>query len=134
MGPLRAANPPRKTDFTAGDILVISDPDGPGPGGAAFFNTSVPYPVATYFNFRIEHVGSAQFSYFLNNTLIAGPLFGFHNAAGIGSPGWEEVVFLDDQFQIAGERGDFDNFSSIPAPGAAALLGLGGLLLSRRRR
>jgi hypothetical protein len=39
-----------------------------------------------------------------------------------------------DNFQNPDEVGDFDNVSVIPAPGALALLGLGGLAAARRRR
>jgi hypothetical protein len=124
----------RDGDNLPGDILVISDPDGPGPGGPSFLVTGFQYTPGVWAQFEIESPSQGVYNYYLNGTLIAGPLFGFHNAEGVAPDGWEEVVFIDDQLQLPGETADFDNFVSVPAPGAVSLLGLGGMLAGRRRR
>jgi hypothetical protein len=124
-------------DTVAGDILVISDPDGPGPAPSAFFNTGVEHTPGVYKEFRIEHVGSGQYNYFYDGVQIAGPLFGFHNAAGVTCNGWQEMVYIDDQGSqaVAGEHADFDNhLEVVPEPGTLGLIGLAVAVLLRRRR
>ena len=55
--------------------------------------------------------------------------------AGFGAPTWNDFVGFVDNFSITvnGDTTTYD-FEAVPMPGAAALLGLGGLAAARRRR
>lgn len=120
-------------DFASGEILVLDDADGPGPGtGFAYFSTGIEYTPGVYANLRVEaNPGADTLLYFLNNALIYTSSVGVFAGTTI-----EQFVFLHDNFQntTVGESGDIDNVTIIPAPGAIALLGLGGLAAARRRR
>lgn len=52
----------------------------------------------------------------------------------VGDTLWIRWIELNDQGNDHGLAIDNFSFSAVPAPGAAALLGLGGLMIARRRR
>ena len=58
-----------------------------------------------------------------------------HIATGavLGAPMIQEVVLVDDQFQID-EAGDWDNLRIVPEPAGLALFGMALAGLLRRRR
>ncbi len=62
----------------------------------------------------------------------------FYNGVGgfgsVGQTAMDVAAIYSDNYQLAGEFTDIDNVSVVPAPGAMALLGLGGVLAARRRR
>lgn len=115
----------QNADMVPGDILVLDDTGT----GLAFINTGAVYTPGTYMNMRVEaDPGADSIRYFLNNTLIYTGVAGIFAGTTV-----EQAGFVTDNFQD-GDVGDFDNISIIPAPGALALLGLGGLAATRRRR
>jgi hypothetical protein len=117
-------------DYT-GDIFVVLSVAG----------------VPTFVN---SNVSWAQNQYkLLEATISGGTLTYRYDGAVIGSSPvlqsavFDFVQFNHDNFQAFGggsftpggvAAGYFDNVTSIPAPGALALLGLGGLAVARRRR
>lgn len=56
--------------------------------------------------------------------------------AGFGAPTWDNFVGNVDNFHltIVGGQASVYDFEAVPTPGAAALLGIGGLAAFRRRR
>lgn len=58
----------------------------------------------------------------------------FTGTNGFANRVFNSVLLGSDNFHLTGENGDFDNFSHVPTPGAAGLLGLGAVAGLRRRR
>lgn len=62
----------------------------------------------------------------------------FTGSGFAGNIAYDKFFFGSDNFNTLGgdpnERGLIDNLNAVPAPGAAGLLGLGGLVACRRRR
>lgn len=113
-------------DFEFGDIYVLDDLGL----GLQFVDTGSDFTPGTYMNMRVEtDPGADSIRYFLDNNLIYTGVAGVFAGTTV-----EQMVFASDNFQLEGETGDFDNVSVTPAPGALALLGLGGLAAARRRR
>jgi MYXO-CTERM domain-containing protein len=77
------------------------------------------------------NAGAGSMQYFYNGVQIYSSVTGT-----VAGTRMEQVVLLSDNFGLQGEWGDFDNLvvGDVPAPGALALLGLAGLVGSRRRR
>lgn len=111
-----------------GDILVLDDLGT----GLAFVDTGVNFIADGAYRNTTIIIDSINNSidYYYNGSLI------YSSVAGIvAGTSVEQVVLLSDNFQVGAGWGDFDNLSvAIPAPGAVALLGLGGLVAGRRRR
>lgn len=111
-----------------GNIFVVD--------GAAFVDTGVAWAQNGWRNLRVvvDDVNGAIDYYYGGSLLYSGGL------AFAGNTAVEGFIFVHDNFQDAGNgafsggpaAGYFDNL--IPAPGAMALLGMGGLLAARRRR
>ena len=109
-----------------GNIFILDDTGG----GLSFIDTGIAWTVGSYENLTIEMDRSAgTLDYYYGGSHI------YSSVSGIfAGTAFEQVVLLSDNFN-AGEVGDFDNLTvSIPAPASLALLGLGGLAATRRRR
>lgn len=111
-----------------GDILVLDDTGA----GLAFVDTGADFIAdGAYRNASIiiDSINDT-IDYYYNGSLIYSSVTGVVAGTSV-----EQVVLLSDNFQNAGGWGDFDNLSVVvPAPGALALMGLGGLVAARRRR
>ncbi|HVZ93883.1 MAG TPA: hypothetical protein VG797_05185 [Phycisphaerales bacterium] len=118
-----------------GNITILDDLDGPG--GATtlgFIDTGFAWTPGAYKELRVEVGGAglgAPLNYYYDNALIYTGSVGVFAGTSV-----EQVVFTTDNWQLAGETFDVDNISvtPIPAPGALALMGMGGLVGLRRRR
>jgi hypothetical protein len=111
-----------------GNIFVL---DNAGEG-LAFQDTATQFPVGGWFQLAVAADPIADtISYYLNGNLIYSGVAGIFAATSV-----EQFVALSDNFQNPGGFAQIDNIGStiIPTPGAVALLGLGGLVASRRRR
>lgn len=95
-----AATPP-------GTIFVLDDLDGNGPGLAAFQNTNTAWLEGAYANLRIEFNPTGTTNYFYNGALI----YSDTNGAAPLSQRVEQIVFAHDNFQNAGESGNYDQMS-----------------------
>lgn len=109
-----------------GDILILDDLGL----GLSFIDTGVDWIAdGAYRNVVIDMDSNADtIDYYYNGSLIYSSVTGV-----VAGTSFEQVVLISDNFQNGG-WGDFDNLSVVPAPGALALLGLGGAFASRRRR
>lgn len=118
-----------------GNIFVLSQNDL---GQTVFVNTGVPWNGNVWETFRVDvNASLGTIEYRRNGSL-------FFTGALLGGTINEQVVLLHDNFQdfpgntsISGGpiAAYFDNVElKVPAPGALALLGLGGLIAGRRRR
>lgn len=124
-------------DLVPGDIAVLDDLDGPGPGGLAFIGTGVEYTPGVYKNLRIDvnpgtgAVGQGSVQVFYDNALIYTNAFGLIAGTAI-----EQLAVVHDNFQTAGtaEHGDYDNVAITPEPASLLALGTLGLVALRRRR
>lgn len=117
-------------DLVDGDILVLDDADGPGPGGLGFVATGAEYTPGVYKNLRVVvNPGANSIQYFYDNALIHTSIAGVFAGTAM-----EQVVVLHDNFQNQGETGDFDNLRVTPEPTSLLALGLGALVALRRRR
>lgn len=112
-----------------GDILVLDDIGA----GLAFVDTGINFSAdGQYRNVTIDINALANtIDYYYDGSLIYSSVTGIVAGTSV-----EQVVLLSDNFQVGAGWGDFDNLSVtlVPAPGAVALLGLGGLVAGRRRR
>ncbi len=84
-------------------------------------------------------VSTIEYRYQVNGGgWVSSGLLTFGNTeGGIPTGGWSQLIGFGAQInQPIGGSADvlFENIQAIPAPGAASLLGLGGLLVARRRR
>jgi hypothetical protein len=113
--------------FASNGALISTDDDS-GPGALSLLTT--PLPVGTYFVGLIDYGGSATggaaagFTMVGGNAAIATGLFVGDGTTNFTSPG--------EFIAIGGVQ--WYSFTVVPTPGAAALLGLGGLVVARRRR
>lgn len=113
-----------------GEIFILDDPDGPGPGALAFVDTNVVWNVGVYTELRVETDSVANtINYYYGGNLIYSGVGGLFAANSV-----EQFVVVTDNWQNPGEVGDFDNLVIIPAPGSLALLGIGLATAARRRR
>lgn len=110
-----------------GDILVLDDTGT----GLNFIDTGVDFVAdGAYRNVSIIIDSINNSIDYYNGSLIYSSVAGVFAGTAV-----EQVVLVSDNFQNADGWGDFDNLSiTVPAPGAIALMGLGGLVVSRRRR
>ncbi|MDX2132899.1 MAG: hypothetical protein SFY69_12685 [Planctomycetota bacterium] len=109
-----------------GNILVLDDVGA----GLAFVDTGADWTPGQYFNFRVDTNPAADtINYYYNNSLIYSSVSGVFAATAV-----EQVILFGDNFFSSSSFTAYDNLTIVPAPGAAALLGLGGLLVARRRR
>lgn len=107
-----------------GTIFVADNPDGLG---AVYVDTGVAWTPGAYHTLEIESDGS-NIVYSLDDSPI------YTGVVWAGST-IEEVLLGSDNFQLAGESGDFDNLSIVvPEPATASLMAVGALGLLRRRR
>lgn len=106
-----------------GDVITLFNDVATGgdPNGTYTFSDSAAAPVGT---------GDLSGGTFLAQGGSMNALFGGDNAAGI----WT----LNVNDEIGGDTGSVQGWelriTGVPTPGALALLGMGGLLVSRRRR
>ena len=83
-----------------GNIFILDDVGA----GLVFIDTGVAWPVATYFNLRIEiDPVNNTIDYYVDNVLIYSSVAGVYAGTQV-----EQVVILSDNFN-AGESADFDN-------------------------
>jgi hypothetical protein len=109
-----------------GDIAVLDDVGL----GLAFVDTGTDWTAGTYNTISVNMDPLANsIVYSLNGTPFYTSVTGVVAGTAV-----EQIVLINDSWQLAGETGDFDSINSVPTPGAFALLGLGGLLAARRRR
>ncbi|MFO0857229.1 MAG: PEP-CTERM sorting domain-containing protein [Phycisphaerales bacterium] len=115
-----------------GNIFVLDD-EGEG---LTFSDTGAQFPIGGWFQLAVAmdanaNAGLGSVQYYLNGNLI-------HTSATgtVAGTSVEQFLAVNDNFQNPGEFADLDNIGStiIPAPGALALVGLGGLVAGRRRR
>lgn len=115
-----------------GNIRVLDD-EGEG---LLFVDSLTAFPVGSWFQLAVvtdpnANAGAGSIQYFLN-----GNLFYTSQTGTVAGTAVEQFVFRSDNFQNPGGFAQLDNISGtiIPTPGALALMGLGGLVASRRRR
>jgi hypothetical protein len=115
-----------------GNIRILDD-EGEG---LLFVDSLTAFPVGSWFQLAVvtdptANAGAGAIQYYLN-----GNLFYTSQTGTVAGTAVEQFVFRSDNFQNAGGFAQLDNIggSIIPTPGAVALLGLGGLVASRRRR
>lgn len=115
-----------------GNIFVLDD-EGEG---LVFSDTGAQFPIGGWFQLAVAmdpnaNGGLGTVDYYLNGALI-------HSSATgtVAGTAVEQFVTLNDNFQNPGEFADLDQIGNtiVPAPGALALVGLGGLVAGRRRR
>ncbi len=114
-----------KMNFQGG-IFVLDDAGE----GLAFQPTGVVWAPGQWNQLCVEMDPIADVQrYFLNGALI-------YTGQVYAATSVEQVLALHDNFQNPGEFMDLDDITNvhIPAPGALALVGLGGLIAGRRRR
>jgi len=111
-----------------GTIFVADDT----PSGLQFIDTGVLWAKGPYKELRVQTDPVADsINYYYDNSLI------YTSTSGMfGATVTEQLVILDDNFQLAGETGDFDNLSiaSVPEPAISSLLLLGAATCTARRR
>ncbi len=120
-----------------GNINVVDDIGG----GLAFIDTGIVWPIGTYFNLEvITDPVANSIEYYIDGNLIYTSVIGL-----IAAPNVEQVVLLNDNFQLAGETADFDNLqintfylappTPVPSLGvyAVILLMLSLLVVMRRQ-
>jgi hypothetical protein len=112
-----------RLDF-GGNIFVLNNTGGV----LTFVDTTVQWTPGEYRNVAIE-LDTTGVRYYYNNTLI-------HSSQVVAGTSFEQAVLATDNFHGPNDFTYYDNLSIavIPAPGAVALLGMGGLALVRRRR
>jgi hypothetical protein len=115
-----------------GNIRILDDAGE----GLAFQDSLTAFPVGSWFQLAVvadplANAGAGSIQYYLN-----GNLFYTSQTGTVAATAVEQFVFRSDNFQNPGGFAQLDNIGStiIPTPGAVALLGLGGLVASRRRR
>lgn len=120
-----------RVEFDYGGTIVLQDPVT-----NAFNDTLVPW-VGNQWQPLTVSIGASTISYMYGSTSL-----GTTPIAAAGAY-FDFVQFAHDNFQGFGgttsfsgepQAGYFDNVTAIPAPGAMALLGMGGLIAGRRRR
>jgi hypothetical protein len=124
-----------RVEFDYRGTIFVVDPSNPGAVGG-FFNTGLSWVGNQWATYEVI-VGATSITYRRNGVT-------FH-VGGIVNPAYvsgEQFVLAHDNFQGLGTSvsggpvaGYFDNLEwKVPAPGAASLLGLAGLIAGRRRR
>lgn len=114
-----------------GNIQILDDLGT----GLAFVNVGTWSASTSYTNLTVDlDFANNTIEYFYGGNLLYSSVAGVFAGTSV-----EQVIVLSDGFQSFAANpnptGDFDNLSIvIPAPGAFALLGLGGLAAARRRR
>jgi hypothetical protein len=100
-----------------------------GEGVLSFANTGVTWTEGQYRELRVEMDPIADsLRYYYGGALIYTGLAGTFAGTSV-----EQVVLINDNFQLAGETADFDNINVVPAPASLALLGFAALATRRRR-
>jgi hypothetical protein len=112
-----------------GDVLVLNDADGPGPGAAVFQDTGANWVLGQYNDYAVIFNPAANsVSYELNGVPIFSGPRSFATTV-------DQIILGSDNFFAAGEIGDYDNLNhNIPEPTTLALAGAGLLGLALRRR
>ncbi|MBX3357911.1 MAG: hypothetical protein KF745_05740 [Phycisphaeraceae bacterium] len=110
-----------------GTIFILDDLGG----GLGFVDTGVAWNTGAYTELRVLTDSVADtITYFYGGAPLYTGVAGIFAGTSV-----EQVVMLNDNFQLPGETGDFDNVSvTVPSPSALGLAGLGLLAAGRRRR
>ncbi|CAG0977095.1 hypothetical protein PHYC_01562 [Phycisphaerales bacterium] len=111
-----------------GNIFLLDDTGT----GLAFVDSGVAFPIASWFQLSVAFDPNANAGLGTINYSMNGNPFYSSVTGTVAGTSIEQFVTVNDNFQNAGEFADLDNIT--PAPGALALLGLGGLIAGRRRR
>lgn len=118
-------------DTLPGDVLVLDDVDG---SGLAYVDTGFDYVPGQYYHLNITMDSVAgSISYDFNNGAVVYNGIGVSTGGIVAGTSFEEAVFICDEWNLS-EFGDFDNLVITPEPGTLLLLGIGGMVLLRRRR
>lgn len=114
-----------KMNFQGG-IFVLDDQGE----GLLFQDTGITWTPGQWNQLQVlmDPIANTQ-QYYINGNLI-------YTGIVYAGTSVEQIVTVHDNFQNPGEFADVDDYTSVPvpAPGAVALLGLGGLVAGRRRR
>jgi hypothetical protein len=122
-------------DTLPGELLVLTDTNGPAAGGVTYAVTGVEYDqTLTYQEVRaVLHPGTHMIDYYYAGVFI-GSASGLYDAGGNPVNRIEQVLFGDDQYQLPGEAAFWDDVNVTPEPGSLALLLLGAAAALRRYR
>lgn len=107
-----------------GNIYVLDDLGL----GLGYVDTGVPWVAGVYKNLTVDmDPGADSIDYWYDGSLIYSSVAGVFAGTAI-----EQVVLLSDNFQNAGEAGDFDNLTITPEPASILLMGVALTLIRRR--
>lgn len=108
-----------------GDIIVLDDTGS----GLGFVDTGVAWTPGVYKNLTIDlNSITGAIDYYYDGSLVYSGVNGVFAGTSV-----EQVVLYSDNWQYAGEFGEFDNLSVTPEPATLALFAVGALALIRRR-
>lgn len=104
-------------DLLNGDILVVVDADGAGPGGAAFVDSGVDYVQGQLHAVKVEVDGPGNtLKYYIDNVLVSTSSLTF--AGANAGDRIEQFVGISDNWQInPADNGQFDDVVMQPGIG-----------------